>query len=166
MGPRCYLSQHGRAVGREEDPTRPLSPLGREEIARVAGFLSLFERPQPAVIYCSDKLRARQSAEMFAEAWQVANVVSRPVLAPAADPIDALRLLEKASVERSGPIMLVGHLPHLARLAALLLLGRDAGAPIRFANGGVVCLQQEEAGWQTVWQINPTMFYRSDDRPA
>ncbi|MDQ6964983.1 MAG: phosphoglycerate mutase family protein, partial [Mariprofundales bacterium] len=66
---RCYLSQHGLALDSQTDTARPLSPQGREDISRVAGFLSLFTRPSPTAIYSSDRVRAQQSAAMFAEAW-------------------------------------------------------------------------------------------------
>jgi len=151
---RCYLSQHGLAVEKQHDPARPLSTQGREDIARVAGFLSLFTKPRPSIIYCSDKLRARQSADMFAEGWQAASPLSTSELAPNADPTPMAQRLSNSSTD----IMVVGHLPYLEQLASYLLLGLKNGAPIRFVNGGVVCLQRNQTTWQICWHINPTMF--------
>jgi len=71
---KLYLVQHGLAVDESEDEQRPLSNQGREDIVRTGGVLSLFERPQPVRIVHSHKLRAKQSAEMFAEAWGCAVV--------------------------------------------------------------------------------------------
>ena len=59
---RVYLVQHGLAKEKSEDAERPLSDQGREDVARVAGFLSLFEKPQPEKIIHSGKLRAAQTA--------------------------------------------------------------------------------------------------------
>ena len=33
---KLYLVQHGQAVSKEEDPERPLSEQGREDVRRVA----------------------------------------------------------------------------------------------------------------------------------
>jgi phosphohistidine phosphatase len=43
--------------------------------------------------------------------------------------------------------MLVGHLPHLARLAGLLLTGSSDRSVIRFCQGGLVGLEQTHTGW-------------------
>jgi phosphohistidine phosphatase len=54
-------------------------------------------------------------------------------------------------------VMLVGHLPFLARLAGLLLSG-DADNPIvRFRTGGIVCLTRDEDRWQVAWILTPDM---------
>lgn len=152
---RCYLSQHGLALTKQQDAARPLSDQGREDIARVAGFLSLFTKPHPDTIFCSDKPRARQSAEMFAEGWRVAAPVVAADLAPDGDPAPMLRRIADAR----GSCMVVGHLPYLQRLASHLLLGHGKGDPICFQNGGVVCLRRTDAAWQLCWQVNPAMFY-------
>lgn len=152
---RIYLAQHGLAEDESVDPARPLSSQGREDVARVAGFLSLFEKPKPVRILHSGKLRAEQTAEMFAEGWGGLPVEAAPDLAPNADPSDwAVRL---ASLQ--GDTMLVGHLPHLQRLAGQLLCGDPDRRVVRFRNGGVVCLERDEAGWSLCWQVNPTLFY-------
>jgi len=152
---RCYLSQHGLAKDRQDDATRPLSAQGREDIARVAGFLSLFTQPHPASVYCSDKLRAQQSAAMFVEAWQLTPPIRDSNVSPNADPAPMLLRLQTTSDD----LMLVGHLPYLTRLSSHLLLGHGDGSPIQFANGGVICLQRNGDAWQVCWQVNPTMFY-------
>ncbi len=51
--------------------------------------------------------------------------------------------------------MLVGHLPHLARLAALLLSERDAPPVVDMRMGGVVCLERTESLWQVLWFLTP-----------
>ena len=50
--------------------------------------------------------------------------------------------------------MLVGHLPHMSRLASLLLLW-DAGREIiNFSPGTIVCLEKS-SGWRVKWMISP-----------
>ena len=152
---RVYPAQHGMAKEKSEDAERLLSDQGREDVARVAGFLSLFEKPRPERILHSGKLRAQQTAEMFAEGWGRPPVEQGPDLDPNADP--SAWSAHLASMD-SG-LMLVGHLPHIQRLAGLLLSGDCEREVIRFSNGGVVCLECGERGWSLCWQVNPTLFY-------
>jgi len=152
---RVYLVQHGLANDKNEDASRPLSDQGREDVTRTAGFLSLFEKPQPARILHSGKLRAQQTAEMFAEAWGGIAVERTLDLAPNDDP--SVWLAHLASMPDD--VMLVGHLPHLQRLAGLLICGDPSREAVHFRNGGVLCLEKGKTGWSVLWQINPTLFY-------
>lgn len=153
---RLYLVQHGLAEDESVDVTRPLASQGREDVTRTAGFLSLFEKPRPSRIVHSGKLRAQQTAEMFGEAWGIRErVFAVPYLTPNADPA-----LWAASLENMHEdILLVGHLPHLEKLARLLICGDVGASPVKLRNGGVLCLQHVEGGWQVLWQVNPTLFY-------
>ena len=155
---RLYLVQHGLAKAENEDPARPLSGQGREDVTRVAGFLSLFEKPKPSKILHSGKLRAQQTSEMLAEAWGGIPVEQSPDLSPNDDPSTWSAYL--ASMNRD--LMLVGHLPHMQRLAGLLICGDPDREAIHFRNGGVVCLENHDTGWSVLWQINPTLFYGED----
>jgi len=152
---RVYLVQHGLAKDKNEDAERPLSGQGREDVTRCAGFLSLFEKPRPLKILHSGKLRAEQTAEMFAEAWGGIAVERTLDLAPNDDP--SVWSAHLASM--SDDVMLVGHLPHLQRLAGLLICGDPGCETVCFRNGGVVCLEKKETGWRVLWHINPTLFY-------
>ena len=152
---KLYLVQHGLALPDDEDQQRPLSPQGREDIVRTAGFLSLFERPKPARIVHSGKLRAEQTAQMLAEVWGCDGVESSTGLSPNADAnIWASRLIESCE-----DVMLVGHLPQLPRLVGILLCGDANREVVRFRNGGVLCLERTENEWSVCWHINPTLFY-------
>jgi phosphohistidine phosphatase len=62
----------------------------------------------------------------------------------------------RAEVEAARePLMLVGHLPHLRRLASLLLVGDPEREIIRFRNGAVVCLVTMEGRWLVQWVLTP-----------
>lgn len=153
---RLYLVQHGLAEDESVDAMRPLAAQGREDVTRTAGFLSLFEKPRPSRIVHSGKLRAQQTAEMFGEAWGIRErVFEVPDLTPGADP--AFWAANLANMHED--ILLVGHLPHLEKLAGLLICGDAGASPVKLRNGGVLCLQHAECGWQVLWQINPTLFY-------
>jgi phosphohistidine phosphatase len=152
---KVYLVQHAVAKEKSEDESRPLSHQGHEDVTRTAGFLSLFTKPQPALIAHSGKLRARQTAEMIAEAWGVENVEEQPDLGPNDDPV----LWGARLAEMKEDVLLVGHLPHLQRLAGLLLTGNADAEPVRFRNAGIVCLEKTQKGWQLLWHIIPTLYY-------
>lgn len=152
---RIYLVQHGQAKAKADDPERQLTLQGREDISRVAGFLSLFEKPKPQRIIHSGKLRSKQTAEMFAQAWQIDNVENDPDLSPNAMP----ELWRDKVLSQDEDLMLVGHLPHLSMLASLLIQGDAAKETLHFRYGGCVCLEQTDAGFVVAWQVNPTLFY-------
>src|SRR5260370_9172617 len=119
---RLYLVQHGVAVPEAEDPARPLSAKGREEVARTAQVLARMGLSVGAIRH-SGKLRARQTAELIARSVKPAEgVVEAKGLAPN-DPASSTAA-ELADAPRH--LMLFGHLPHLARLASLLVAGRES----------------------------------------
>jgi len=155
---RIYLVQHGLAKGQDEDPLRPLADQGLEDITRVAGFLSLFEKPQPQVVMHSAKLRSKQTAEMFAQAWRIAQIQESKSLSPHAEP----SLWASRLKEMNKDVLLVGHLPHLSKLASLLVCGDADREVVQFRNAGVLCLEKDEANCKVLWQINPTLFYGED----
>jgi phosphohistidine phosphatase len=148
-----YLVQHGEAKPDAEDPARALTDRGREEVRRVARHAAALGL-QLAEIRHSDKLRARQTAEIFAAALSPARGIREmDGLAPADDPGKAQAEVESA-VES---LMLVGHLPHIGRLASSLLVGEPEQEIIRFRNGAIICLVQAEGRWLLQWILTPEM---------
>ncbi|HSN53930.1 MAG TPA: hypothetical protein VLT32_04630, partial [Candidatus Sulfomarinibacteraceae bacterium] len=94
----------------------------------------------------SDKLRARQTAKILGRRLDVppSRVHQLGGLAPADEPLPMSDSLE---AERQ-PLMVVGHLPYLARLASLLLVGEPDRLQIRFLDAGAVVLSRGPGGWQ------------------
>ena len=72
-------------------------------------------------------------------------------LAPLDDPHIAERLVRQAKE----PLVIVGHLPHLSRLASLLILGNAEKDVIQFTMGGVVCLTRSDDRWLARWALTP-----------
>lgn len=148
-----YLVQHGEAKPEAEDPARPLTDRGRQEVTRVARA-ALRAGVAVAAIAHSGKRRARETAELLATELRPARGVrEEPGLAPMDDPAIAQRAVEQAT----DPVMLVGHLPHLGRLASLLLLGDPAREIVAFRMGGIVCLAREEGRWRVRWVLTPEL---------
>lgn len=155
-----YLVQHGEAAPESENPQRPLTARGARDVRLVAAFLSAVG-VRPGRILHSGKLRAAQTAEIMAEELRPRGGVGEMGGLSPMDPPDQAR----EAIERSdAPIMLCGHLPHLSRLASLLVLGRVDAEFIRFRMGGAVCLARDDAGWRHAWSVTPDLLARGGVR--
>ncbi len=155
---RLYLIRHGEVEDVATDPIRPLSRQGREDVTRVAGFLSLFERPRPQLIAHSGKLRAAETAAMVGEAWQVGDVRKMPDLEPGADPL----VWAEGLAALDADMALVGHLPHLERLAGLLICDDVERQPLLMPAASMACLERHGSAWTVLWQLHPGLFSSPD----
>jgi phosphohistidine phosphatase len=146
---RVYLVQHGEAKGEEEDPERPLTDRGAEDVRRVAELARDLWSVAPERVVHSGKTRARQTAEIWGTTAGIA-VTEMDGLAPLDDPsVWTARLTDE---ERD--LMLVGHLPHLAGLANELLRHVSGPPAVTFRPGGLVGLERGPEAW-TVWLLLP-----------
>lgn len=146
-----YLVQHGESKSKDEDPERPLTNQGREKVGQVARKTAEAGIKVSRILH-SDKLRAKQTAEIFAQHLSPTSGIEEVEgLAPLDDPEKAESLVESAE----GALMLVGHLPHLSRLASTLILGEPEKEIIKFRMGGVVCLVCVEEGWRVSFALTP-----------
>ena len=152
---RLYLIQHAKAMSKQEDPRRPLSTVGRDEAGRVARFLARV-RPPVGQLWHSGKARAQQTAEMYAEALDLENEpMGRNNLAPN----DSVVPLRDELAVATDDTMIVGHMPFVSRLAALLLSGFESPPPVVFVNAGIVCLVRTDDGrWAVEWIVTPEIL--------
>ena len=150
---RLYLVQHGEARSEAEDPTRPLMEKGRTEVRRVAAAAQNLA-VSPVKILHSGKLRAQQTAELFAEALHPSKGIEA---ASGLSPNDPVQPWRERLNQQDADFMLVGHLPHLDRLASLLLCGDERAEIIRFRYAAVVCLEREGTRWAVQWILTPDM---------
>jgi phosphohistidine phosphatase len=148
------LVRHGRAKSTEEDPSRPLSVTGRQQSESMANWLARLG-PRVDEVWHSGKPRARQTAEILARGLGLAPARVRQVagLLPADDVEPIAGVLEG---DRK-PVMLVGHLPFLNKLASRLLTDDADRADLRFAEVGVVVLARNSGRWTLVALISPEM---------
>jgi phosphohistidine phosphatase len=146
-----YLVRHGDAVSETLDSQRPLSRLGQEQVEQVARAAAA-RQAQVSAIFHSGILRAEQTAEIMARHLAPELGVRRMKgLAPQDDPAIA-----KAELETSqAPVMFVGHLPHMGRLAGLLINGDAERGAVEFAPATVVCVSQQVSRWQLIWVLVP-----------
>lgn len=148
----AYLVQHGAAKEKHEDPERPLTDEGRREVESVMLLMMRFGAITASRVVHSGKRRAAETAELIATKLE-ADVAAEDGLDPDDDPAGWAARLRAADRD----LVLVGHLPHLERLASLLLCGDPDAGVVRFANGGVVCLSGEEDRWSLLWAITPAL---------
>ena len=155
-----YLVQHGEALSEEQDPQRPLSDTGRATVAKVANYLAARAAhmidPPISELRHSGKLRARETAEILGRGLcpQVRPTAVEG-MQPKDDPGRVHAELESRRDERTA-LMLVGHLPHLARLTGLLLTGDAGKSPVRFVNAAVLRLGFRGGSWAVDWYVTPT----------
>ncbi len=136
--------RHGSAAAGREDSARALSARGRAEVEWVAArAVELGLRVDH--IRHSPKTRAVETAEILARALDPPGG-ARPAdgLAPEDDPREALERIERARE----PLMLVGHLPHLAYLSSLLLAGEAAAELVALRPATLVWLEGEGRAWR------------------
>jgi phosphohistidine phosphatase len=145
------LVRHGEARAEAEDPQRALSELGRAQASAVARAVGAL-RPGLRELWHSGKLRAEQTARILGEALACPEEVrAHPGLEPNAP---AARIAgELVGLDRS--VGIVGHLPHLGRLASVLLTGREEPELFQFPAAGALCLEREESGWKVRWFLTP-----------
>ncbi len=153
---KLYLVQHGEALSKDEDPGRPLSPRGEDEVRRIAGFLQQAGVETERILH-SGKMRAQQTADLLAEA-----LLSRQGEIEAVDgiaPDDPVEVFAIKLRELNADSMVVGHLPFMARLVTYLA-GSDAGTPlVAYRPGSVVCLDQDDGGrWLIQWMLRPDLL--------
>ena len=145
---RVYLIRHGEAQSAPVGGERHLTFQGCMGIERVG--VALRERGvRVATVWHSGKARARGTAEIVAKSIGAPEPAVRNGLAPE-DPVAPVR---DALDARDDDVMLVGHLPFVADLCALLL-GGAADTPPGFGTGDVVCLERAADGqWTIDWSV-------------
>ncbi len=155
---RLYLVQHGDAVAKEANPDRPLSEKGTRDVQRLAVFLARSGVNVARVLH-SGKLRAAETAGLLAKVLGPGDVVEEAV--SGLGPKDSTETLAAAIGEWSGAaepedVMLVGHLPHMGRLASRLAAGNTDAAVAAFEPGTVLCLEHVEGeDWTILWMAGP-----------
>jgi len=151
---RIYLVQHGKSKSEEEDSQRHLTDRGIDEVRHVADFLRPLELVVDTVWH-SGKTRAQQTGELLAEVLR-ARLVQRAGLGPK----DEVTATKEALEQAGGNLMIVGHMPFLGKLAALLVTGSEENEIVEFQFGSVVCIERRDDGkWKVVWMITPALLH-------
>jgi phosphohistidine phosphatase len=137
---QLLVIRHGSAedAGRGvEDSQRALTDAGKKEMKQVsAGLTALVENVD--VIAASPLVRAQQTAEIVAKAYDDLEIHTLEALSPGSD-LDAIAnwLRQQASAE---VIAVVGHEPDLGTLVTWLMTGAG-NSRVAFSKGGAALLE-------------------------
>jgi phosphohistidine phosphatase len=164
---RLILIRHAIAEDREAfaesgapDAERPLTPRGRRRMARNARGLRALV-PTLELIATSPLRRARETAEIVAEAYGGVTVVEAAMLAPGGSRDACRRWLERHRTD--GAIAAIGHEPHLGHTLSWLVTG-DSTPIVTFKKGGACCVDlpdQLVAGTARMcWFLTPRVMRR------
>ncbi len=153
---KLYLARHGEAKPDAEDPARPLSTRGRAETERVAVFLKNTDSVRVSHMPHSGKTRSAETAAILAGCLGCPDaVLERDGMKPNDDPI----IWADRLAEMHNDVMLVGHLPHIGKLAGLLLCDDADVRPITFGASCVACLERDEGDcWTVAWLVGPELL--------
>ena len=155
---RLLLVQHGDALPKEENPDRPLSPRGHSEVEHLATFLGSSGLHLTRILH-SGKRRATQTAELLA-ARLLPN--ARPKAATGLKPNDPTDEVATRTAQWNDDVALVGHLPHMAKLATRLLTGKEGEPIVDFVPGTAACLERVGPHqWTLAWVIRPELLIRN-----
>ncbi|MCX8092930.1 MAG: phosphohistidine phosphatase SixA [Candidatus Goldbacteria bacterium] len=136
---KIYLIQHGKAKSEQEDKERPLNFDGIEQTKKVALKFLDKNLVKPHTIFCSKKLRAKQTAEILAEFIKPINGVKET---DGLNPDDDVRIWYEKIKNFNEDIMIVGHLPHLKKFCSLLIFQNENHDAINFINSGIICIEK------------------------
>lgn len=151
---KLYLVQHGDAVPKETDPERPLSDQGRQDVQSLAAVLKRAGIAVQRLLH-SGKHRAEQTAHILAAAvLEQGAAQAVPGIAPG----DDATVFAQTVNGWDRDTLVVGHLPFLARLVALLLCGDPGRELVCYRPGSVVCLERSASGgWCVNWMLRPEL---------
>jgi phosphohistidine phosphatase len=147
-----YLIQHAQAKSKEVDPQRSLTEAGEQDVSRLA-VLAARIGISVAEIRHSGKRRAEQTAAILAEKLSPAAVRAVAGI----DPNDDVRPIAEALQTLAEPVMLVGHLPFLARLVGYLVVHDPDRTIVHFEPGTMVVLGRTDQGYAVEGVIPPWM---------
>jgi phosphohistidine phosphatase len=150
-----YFFRHGVAVSKGEwegdDSQRPLTEQGREEVAKMAGFLA---RLAPAIdaMVTSPYLRASETAEIAAQHLNLQDKVVRDErLQPGFDGDQLAKLLKE--FPEAAALVIVGHEPDFTTTIRQLTGGR-----VVLKKGGIAYVQTADSSLKKGvlgWLVQP-----------
>jgi phosphohistidine phosphatase len=143
-----YLVHHADAVGPEVEPQRPLSAAGKAH-AEALAIEAARRGVKPAAIWHSGKLRARQTAEPF---LRLCNPLAEFSAIRGLQPADPPSWIKDLVTGEHREVMLVGHMPNLPRVLALLVAGSESSS-LSFPLHGAVALEPAGERWIERWRL-------------
>jgi len=152
---KLYLVQHGEALSSDEDPERPLSPQGQQDVQAMADMLDV-AGIRVARVWHSGKLRAGQTAAIIAR--RVCPRCRTEVIEGIKPKDSTAEFSQDADVWEEDTLV-VGHLPFMSRLVSRLVIGDPGRELVSYYPGSVVCLERSGTHrWSVLWMLRPDVF--------
>ena len=132
-----FFLRHGIAAepGKGSDAERPLTGKGERKLHLVAEAMAVMELSFDR-IFSSPYLRARQTAELIAEALKARKRLEfTDTLLPGAEPSDVVHFLDSLKPVPD-EVLLVGHEPNMSEIISFLVSG-DARLAVTMKKGGL-----------------------------
>jgi phosphohistidine phosphatase len=153
---KVLLARHAQPKPKEQEDDPTLSEIGWSQIRKTAAFAAQHADSAIQTILHSGKARARQTAEVLGQLLKPNDDVRE---SDGLKPMDSPEIWAKRLSRQNNNIALVGHLPHMAKLAALLLCKSSSDPMIEFTPATIVCLNRDDKGaWSLEWMVNPDML--------
>lgn len=110
-----FLLRHGNApkMGNETDKQRKLSELGKNEILQVVDYLQ--DRTKPEIIFASDAVRTRQTAEIYNIYSKNESVTKLNPVLYNCDPSDIISIITDVDSAYAS-LMIIGHNPSITNV--------------------------------------------------
>jgi len=149
---KLFLVRHGEYIPETINPEKPLSDKGKSDIEKIGQQLkdSGFTVDE---IFHSGKLRAKQTAEILAKYILKNDKISQQ---EGLNPNDNVEPWAEKISTTNHDLMLVGHLPFMAELSALLINGDQYKFAMEFNPGTIAVLSKNQKGkWSLVKILRP-----------
>lgn len=152
---KLYILRHGEALNAVEDTKRALSDTGIREVNVIADFLA-HRQVKIDQIYHSGKLRAEQTAKVIAHRLALTpNLQQLSGLLPE----DSIKPIAVYCNHWQQNVLLVGHLPSIARLVSELLFNQEDRPCLDFQTAAIVCLERIMTfQWSIAWFVHPALI--------
>jgi phosphohistidine phosphatase len=134
----------------------------------MAGFLRRSGGVTVERVWHSPLIRARDTADVFCDELGL-EATRREI--DGLLPFDDVRGISRRLSGFGYPLLIVGHEPHLGRLASMLVCGSVDVEMVDFKKGGILCLEREATKSQTIlwrvrWYVTPSLLLDAAEETA
>jgi len=151
---KIYLVRHGQANSADIDPQKGLSNLGHAEIKQLAESIKHLNISVDE-IWHSGKARACQTAEILAS---VVKSSKELIEKSGLNPNDNVKKVAEEIKAYNVNLMIVGHLPFMAKLSSLLITGNENRSAFEFDAGALACFDYNKGSFCLSWLIHPGLI--------
>ena len=153
---KIYIGRHAEAEPASVDVNQGLTANGLMQADQMGQYLAELS-VRPDQILHSVKARTRETAQIYAKHLDVHHVTECDTLLKEGMSISPL--LDMIAVWKED-VLLVGHLPFIAKLLNALVLGDEQLGPLYpFPLGGLVCVERvSHERWVMQWAVDPMII--------